>query len=37
MRGAMIAGVVDSTADNGEAGGAVTVGANAQYGIPCVY
>jgi LCP family protein required for cell wall assembly len=25
------------TADNGEAGGAVTVGATAQYGIPCVY
>jgi len=26
-----------STADNGQAGGAVTVGANAKYGIPCVY
>jgi LCP family protein required for cell wall assembly len=26
-----------STADNGEAGGAVTVGATAKYGIPCVY
>jgi LCP family protein required for cell wall assembly len=24
-------------ADNGEAGGVVTVGANAKYGIPCVY
>ena len=26
-----------STSDNGQAGGAVTVGANAKYGIPCVY
>jgi LCP family protein required for cell wall assembly len=26
-----------SAADNGAAGGAVTVGANAKYGIPCVY
>jgi LCP family protein required for cell wall assembly len=26
-----------SAADNGQAGGAVTVGANAKYGIPCVY
>ena len=26
-----------STADNGQAGGAVTVGATAKYGIPCVY
>ena len=26
-----------STRNNGEAGGAVTVGANAKYGIPCVY
>ena len=26
-----------STSDNGQAGGAVTVDANAKYGIPCVY
>ena len=26
-----------SAADNGDSGGAVTVGANAKYGIPCVY
>ena len=26
-----------SAADNGAAGGAVTVAANAKYGIPCVY
>jgi LCP family protein required for cell wall assembly len=26
-----------SSADNGQAGGAVTVGANAKFGIPCVY
>jgi LCP family protein required for cell wall assembly len=26
-----------SAADNGQAGGALTVGANAKYGIPCVY
>jgi LCP family protein required for cell wall assembly len=26
-----------AAADNGDAGGAVTVGANARYGIPCVY
>jgi LCP family protein required for cell wall assembly len=26
-----------STSNNGAAGGAVTVGANAKYGIPCVY
>jgi LCP family protein required for cell wall assembly len=26
-----------AAANNGEAGGAVTVGANAKYGIPCVY
>jgi hypothetical protein len=26
-----------AAADNGDAGGAVTVGANAKYGIPCVY
>ena len=26
-----------STSDNGQAGGAVTVGANAKFGIPCVY
>jgi LCP family protein required for cell wall assembly len=26
-----------AAADNGEAGGAVTVGANAKYGIPCEY
>jgi hypothetical protein len=26
-----------SAADNGQVGGAVTVGAKAQYGIPCVY
>jgi LCP family protein required for cell wall assembly len=26
-----------ATGDNGQAGGAITVGANAKYGIPCVY
>ncbi len=26
-----------TTGDNGQAGGAITVGANAKYGIPCVY
>jgi hypothetical protein len=26
-----------SAANNGQAGGAVTVKANARYGIPCVY
>jgi LCP family protein required for cell wall assembly len=26
-----------SAADNGQAGGAITVGANAKFGIPCVY
>jgi len=26
-----------STGDNGQVGGAITVGANAKYGIPCVY
>jgi LCP family protein required for cell wall assembly len=29
--------VTPTNADNGQAGSAVTVGANAKYGIPCVY